>query len=50
MNGRVMPVTGNSATTTPMLMKAWMQIQEVMPAANSAPKVSGAARAILTPW
>ena len=33
MNGRVMPVTGMSATTTPMLMNAWMQIQAVMPAA-----------------
>lgn len=50
MNGRVMPVTGNSATTTPMLMKAWMQIQDVIPAASSAPKVSGAERAILIPW
>lgn len=50
MNGKVMPVTGNSATTTPMLMKAWMQIQEVIPAASSAPKVSGAERAILIPW
>ena len=42
MNGRVMPVTGISATTTPMLMKAWMHSQAVMPAASRAPKVSGA--------
>ena len=42
MNGRVMPVTGMSATTTPMLMKAWMQSQAVMPAASRAPNVSGA--------
>jgi len=42
MNGRVMPVTGMSATTTPMLMNAWMQSQAVMPAANRAPNVSGA--------
>ena len=43
MNGRVMPVTGMSATTTPMLMKAWMQSQAVIPAASRAPNVSGAA-------
>ena len=42
-NGRVMPVTGMSATTTPMLMNAWMHSQAVIPAASSAPKVSGAA-------
>ena len=41
MNGSVMPVTGMSATTTPMLMKAWMQSQAVIPAASSAPNVSG---------
>ena len=43
MNGRVMPVTGMSATTTPMLMNAWMHSQAVMPAASNDPKVSGAA-------
>ena len=43
MNGRVMPVTGMRATTTPMLMNAWMQSQAVIPAASSAPNVSGAA-------
>ena len=43
MNGRVMPVTGMSATTTPRLMNAWMHSQAVMPAASRAPKVSGAA-------
>ena len=32
MNGSGMPVTGNSPTTTPMLMNAWMLIQDVMPA------------------
>jgi len=49
MNGNVMPVTGMSATTTPMLMNAWMQSQAVMPAARSEPKVSGAARATRIP-
>lgn len=43
MNGRVMPVTGIRATTTPMLMNAWMHSQAVMPAASSDPNVSGAA-------
>jgi len=42
-NGSVMPVTGRSATTTPMLMKAWKHSQAVIPAASSAPNVSGAA-------
>ena len=42
MNGRVMPVTGMSATTTPMLMNAWMQSHDVIPAASNAPNVSGA--------
>ena len=41
-NGSGMPVTGTSPTTTAMLMKAWMQIQAVIPAASSAPNVSGA--------
>ncbi len=41
MNGRVMPVTGKRATTTPMLMNAWMQNQAVIPAASRAPNVSG---------
>ena len=49
MNGSVMPVTGMSATTTPMLMNAWMQSQAVMPAASSAPNVSGAASATWIP-
>jgi len=49
MNGSVMPVTGMSTTTTPMLMNAWMQSQAVMPAASSAPNVSGAASATLIP-
>ena len=46
MNGSVMPVIGTSATTTPMLMNAWMHSQAVMPAASSAPNVSGAPSAI----
>ena len=41
-NGRVMPVTGTSARTTHMLIVAWKQIQAVIPAASSPPKVSGA--------
>ena len=41
-NGSGMPVTGISPTTTAMLMNAWMQIQPVIPAASSAPNVSGA--------
>ena len=49
-NGRVIPVTGTSATTTPMLMNAWMQTQAVMPAASRPPNVSGADSAILIPW
>ena len=49
MNGKVMPVTGISATTTPMLMNAWMQIQAVTPAASSAPNVSGAPRLVRIP-
>lgn len=48
--GRVIPVTGKRATTTPMLTKAWMHSQAVMPAARSAPKVSGAAIATRVPW
>ena len=36
-NGSGMPVTGSSPTTTAMLMKAWMQIQPVTPAASRAP-------------
>jgi hypothetical protein len=50
MNGRVIPVTGKSATTTPMLMKAWTQNQAVIPAARSAPNVSGARIATRVPW
>jgi hypothetical protein len=49
-NGSVIPVTGKSATTTPMLMKAWRQSQAVMPAASRAPNVSGAASATRVPW
>ena len=49
MNGSVIPVIGSSATTTPMLMNAWRQIHAVIPAASSAPNVSGAASAMRTP-
>lgn len=49
MNGRVMPVTGTSATTTAMLTKAWRQSHAVIPAASRAPNVSGAPRAVLIP-
>ena len=49
MNGSVMPVTGTRATTTAMLMKAWRQSQAVMPAARSAPNVSGARSAVRIP-
>lgn len=48
-NGRVMPVIGTSVTTTAILMNAWMHSQPVMPAASSAPNVSGAPRATRTP-
>ena len=48
--GSVMPVMGTSATTTAMLMNAWMHSQAVMPAASSAPNVSGAVSAVRTPW
>ncbi|OGO59032.1 MAG: hypothetical protein A2V85_01315 [Chloroflexi bacterium RBG_16_72_14] len=40
--GSGMPVTGISPTTTAMLTNAWMQIQQVIPAASRAPNVSGA--------
>lgn len=49
MNGSVIPVTGISATTTPMLMNAWMHNQAVIPVASSAPKVSGARIAVRIP-
>lgn len=49
MNGSVIPVTGTSATTTAMLMKAWMHSHAVIPAARSAPKVSGARIAVRIP-
>ena len=49
MNGRVIPVTGRSATTTPMLMNAWEQSQAVIPSASSAPNVSGARSAVRIP-
>jgi hypothetical protein len=49
-NGSVIPVTGSSATTTPILMKAWTQIQAVTPAARRAPNVSGAPSAMRMPW
>ena len=49
MNGSVIPVTGRSATTTAMLMNAWKHNQAVIPAASSAPKVSGARRAVRIP-
>ena len=47
--GSVIPVTGMSETTTPMLMNAWTQSHVVMPVASSAPKVSGAASAMRIP-
>ena len=47
--GSVIPVTGMSETTTPMLMNAWTQIHVVTPAASSAPNVSGAASATRIP-
>ena len=50
MNGSVMPVIGINATTTPMLMNASTHSQIVIPAASSAPNVSGAASAVLMPW
>lgn len=49
MNGRVIPVTGTRATTTAMLMKAWMHSQPVIPAASRAPNVSGARSAVRIP-
>ena len=49
MNGNVIPVIGSRATTTPMLMNAWRHSQAVMPAASSAPNVSGARRAVRIP-
>ena len=49
MNGSVMPVIGTSVTTTPMLMNAWMHSHAVIPAARSAPNVSGAPSATRIP-
>lgn len=49
MNGSVIPVTGISATTTPMLMNAWIHNQAVIPVASSAPKESGARIAVRIP-
>lgn len=49
MNGSVIPVTGSSATTTAMLMNAWSTSQAVIPAATSAPNVSGAPSAVRIP-
>ena len=49
MKGKVIPVIGRSATTTPILMNAWTHSPVVMPAASRAPKVSGAERAIRKP-
>ena len=49
MKGSVMPVTGSSATTTAMLTNAWKHSQAVMPAASSAPNVSGARSAVRIP-
>lgn len=46
MNGRGMPVTGMSALTTIMLMKACTTSQVVMPQATSPLKVSGAVMAM----
>ena len=48
-NGKVIPVIGKSATTTPMLMKAWAHSHVVIPTASSAPNVSGAVSAIRMP-
>lgn len=49
MNGRVIPVTGISATTTPMLMNAWMHSHAVIPVASRAPNESGARIAVRIP-
>lgn len=49
MNGSVIPVTGMRATTTAMLMNAWMHSQAVIPTASRAPNVSGARMAVRTP-
>lgn len=48
-SGSGTPVTGRSASTTPMFMNAWPQIQTTIPVAKSAPKVSGARRATRRP-
>lgn len=49
MNGRVIPVTGSSATTTAILMNAWKHSQAVIPTASSAANVSGARMAVRIP-
>ena len=49
MKGSVIPVIGTRVTTTPMLMNAWMHSHAVIPAASSAPNVSGAPSATRMP-
>ena len=50
MNGSGMPVTGMSAVTTIMLMKACTTSQVVIPQATSPLNVSGAVIAMRYPW
>ena len=50
MNGSGMPVTGNRAVTTIILVQAWATSQVVIPAASRPEKVSGALMAIRYPW
>ena len=49
MNGRGIPVTGRTSMTAPMLITAWLTIQNVIPTASNAAKRSGASRAARRP-
>lgn len=44
-----MPVTGMRLATTAMFSQAWAPIHMVIPVARSAPKASGARRAMRSP-
>ena len=48
-NGNGRPVTGSSPITAPILMNAWLTIQQVMPMARKRPKRSGARAAVRIP-
>src|ERR1019366_10303470 len=50
MKGRGIPVTGSRPITAPMLITAWLVIQQVAATASRAPKRSGARLAARNPY